>query len=352
MKNIILCFVFIIPFLTSAQCDVDGLVIDAILFDPNGANNFDTDQDGTPETDDEFVQICNTSASAIDLSTYQIGDDEGLSTLSGNLAAGECLTIVKNYDPGPVPSNFLILTIGSGLANGGEPLLLQRADGSAGCVVAVGGSDCADNDFPGVPCDDWPESDGIVSAGGELRPDITPADLDGSILPVELSSFSGNLSSSSVNLSWTTASEVNNDHFVVERSIDRKTFQEIGKVAGNGTTFSEQDYSFVDRTPANGISYYRLAQFDFNGEMELHNVIAVNNRTTSTSIYPTLTDGQINIKVQEPASIRIFTPSGIVVKAFKLEESKQVNIQDLPSGIYTLTSNSQGIIESYRFVRR
>ncbi|RYY54944.1 MAG: hypothetical protein EOO09_12490 [Chitinophagaceae bacterium] len=89
-----------------------------------------------------------------------------------------------------------------------------------------------------------------------------------SVLPVTLQSFTVNAVNTTALLQWVTASELNNDHFDIERSVDGRVFSKIGRVAGNGTTSIPQDYRFTDASPVSGNNYYRLAQVDIDGHIE------------------------------------------------------------------------------------
>jgi photosystem II stability/assembly factor-like uncharacterized protein len=95
------------------------------------------------------------------------------------------------------------------------------------------------------------------------------------VVPVELTSFVASVIDGNVNLNWTTASEINNKGFEVERSINNVDFGVVGYVNGNGTTTEIKNYSFTDRGLAQGNYYYRLRQIDFNGQSEYSNVVAV-----------------------------------------------------------------------------
>lgn len=95
-------------------------------------------------------------------------------------------------------------------------------------------------------------------------------------LPVELISFFGQREEEEVLLNWETASELNNDYFIVERATDENTFTEIGRVTGNGNSSQLNAYLFIDQNPANGNNYYRLKQVDFNGQYEFSNTIVIN----------------------------------------------------------------------------
>lgn len=87
-------------------------------------------------------------------------------------------------------------------------------------------------------------------------------------LPVELLQFSVQKTGASVELLWSTSSEINNDFFSIEKSIDGEVFSPIGVVDGKGNTSTTTNYSFLDREPSIGYNFYRLSQTDFDGTTE------------------------------------------------------------------------------------
>jgi len=93
-------------------------------------------------------------------------------------------------------------------------------------------------------------------------------------VPVELTSFTTQYVGNTTQLNWTTASELNNLGFDVQRSTDGYDFVTIGFVLGKGTTTEIQNYSYVDKTTSPNINYaYRLKQIDFNGSYNYSEVI-------------------------------------------------------------------------------
>ena len=100
-------------------------------------------------------------------------------------------------------------------------------------------------------------------------------------LPVELTSFSANVSGSSVELNWQTATEVNNYGFEVERNVHTSTllsatkWEKLGFVNGNGNSNSPKDYSFIDDKVSTGKYYYRLKQIDNDGQFEYSKKVEV-----------------------------------------------------------------------------
>ena len=95
-------------------------------------------------------------------------------------------------------------------------------------------------------------------------------------LPIELLYFRAKvISNEHVRLEWETLSESNNERFDIERSEDGNSWHFIGYVDGNGTTNESLKYSYDDRFPLNGISYYRFRQIDFDGAWAYSNIAVV-----------------------------------------------------------------------------
>ena len=96
-------------------------------------------------------------------------------------------------------------------------------------------------------------------------------------VPVELTTFTASTNKSGIVLNWSTASEINNHGFEVERSKDNVSFYSIGFVKGTGTTTEIQSYSFVDDIEYSGVKtyYYRLRQVDFDGRSQYSDVVNV-----------------------------------------------------------------------------
>jgi len=95
------------------------------------------------------------------------------------------------------------------------------------------------------------------------------------IVPVELTSFAAVIADDNVQLNWTTATEINNQGFEIQRRTGDEEFAKVGFVPGHGTTTDVQAYSYVDSKVASGNYTYRLKQMDFNGSFEYSDVVAV-----------------------------------------------------------------------------
>jgi len=104
---------------------------------------------------------------------------------------------------------------------------------------------------------------------------VTNLDTTSAVAPVEWLSFKAALRQNQTLLSWSTASEENNQGFYLERSPDTEFWEEIGFVAGAGTTQEVQYYTFTDPQPAIGYNYYRIRQTDYNGDTDYSSIQAI-----------------------------------------------------------------------------
>jgi len=142
--------------------------------------------------------------------------------------------------------------------------------------------------------------DTLYSAGNSVNGDNTPNDDQWNFgdkfpvfvsppVPVELVSFSADPGNKGIHLSWTTASELNNNGFEVKRSVNEKDFYTIGFIKGCGTTTALNSYSFFDSPGNSGTYYYRLKQVDFNGTSTYSGIVSVSfnpNTFILTQNYP------------------------------------------------------------------
>ena len=179
------------------------------------------------------------------------------------------------------------------------------------------------------------------------------------ILPIIISKWMATSLSESVLLEWTTSSEENNSYFIVERSINGRDWERIGKVPGAGTTSIAHSYSLEDTHPVAGISYYRLKQTDFNGEYSYSSVKCV-NRPKETEDYMTIyTNANTNTFVAEGESIAACTIEVHDILGHKITNisfntinpSKvAISVENLPVGTYIVTccNKSKTVIKNWK----
>lgn len=110
--------------------------------------------------------------------------------------------------------------------------------------------------------------------------------LDGGYLPVDLISFTGIVKESIVELKWTTASEINSQKFILEKSYDCFSWKKIAEISSAGNSNQKIEYSSVDKLSFldQSVLYYRLSQYDFDGRTQFFNPISVSVGINKKSI--------------------------------------------------------------------
>ena len=167
----------------------------------------------------------------------------------------------------------------------------------------------------------------------------------GAPLPISLVDFSAERAGDQVRLRWQTATELNNDYMAVEHSTDGRSFMEIGRVSGAGSTQQPQQYSLVHTEPAAGLNYYRLRQVDYDGQYEYFGPVSVRMASSAAvlRLYPTVTQGQLTLDFTSPkieaGEFLIFNTLGQL--QFRISHDggstrRPIDVAALPAGQYTL----------------
>jgi hypothetical protein len=183
-------------------------------------------------------------------------------------------------------------------------------------------------------------------------------------LPIELINFKVRPAGRKVNLTWSTASEENNDFFTIERTKDGNIYEVIGTVEGAGDSHKVLDYSFEDPTPYKGISYYRLKQTDLNKQYkytDLKSVMVGNNEEAGITLIPNPTSNEVTLKYtcvsSEKTTAFIYNYKGEQVKAIEMnctagENSTLVDLKDLSDGIYFVILNSAEEVYKAKLIKK
>ena len=187
-----------------------------------------------------------------------------------------------------------------------------------------------------------------------------------SIVPVELLSFDVKRTKNNASLTWVTASELNNDRFEIERSLDNSNFEYMGTVKGHGTTLITNNYNYTDdisRLLNTGLAfvYYRLKQVDYNGKYEYTPTRAVSLNDFAgidLQVNPNPSKGTFAIQVNSTESVvtnfSIYDNLGMLIwsKEIKLDAGDNtipVSIE-VAQGIYTVLMNNSMANQSARII--
>lgn len=127
--------------------------------------------------------------------------------------------------------------------------------------------------------------------GGTASVSCTP-------LPVELLHFDGHKVGEDALLYWTTATEINNDLFFLERSSDGENWKKIATISGNGNSTQQIEYTHRDHRPGPELYYYRLYQQDFNGAPQLIGTTAIDFSIEEWSVFPNPSSGSWRLEAE------------------------------------------------------
>jgi hypothetical protein len=196
-----------------------------------------------------------------------------------------------------------------------------------------------------------------------LLPDIGADEFVG-IVPVELTTFTAEALNQKVILKWTTATELNNHGFEIQRRFMESEFGTIGFVKGAGTTTSQKEYSFIDKKLADGKYSYRLKQVDFNGSYKYSDGIEVDVRSLDkyaleqnfpNPFNPITTIGYV-LKDKSNTKLILFDAIGKEVAELVNEEQDKgfhkvdFNASNLPSGVYFYRIQAGSFVETKKMI--
>jgi hypothetical protein len=146
---------------------------------------------------------------------------------------------------------------------------------------------------------------------------------EGGPLPVEFLGVTARQKGSGVQVSWSTAQEINNSYFEVERSADGNThWDAVAKVDGAGNSQIVKSYSALDASPLSGENYYRIKQVDFDGNAKFSKTVSVTiDGATGVSVLANPFHSQLSVNFRiasaQQVSARLFDITGKQVAAEK-----------------------------------
>lgn len=180
-------------------------------------------------------------------------------------------------------------------------------------------------------------------------------------LPVELKEFSVILNEKGdAELKWTTATEINNSHFEIERSFDsEESFNQIAKVKGQGNSNLLKSYSYVDGLNILDIAaskiYYRLKQVDYDGKFDYSPIVSLDlntNQEKTVLVNPNPFKDEIKLSgIRELSSMSLYDPSGKQILNKVLSGSADgtyvIKVNSTEKGIFILKINE----ESFKLIK-
>lgn len=183
------------------------------------------------------------------------------------------------------------------------------------------------------------------------------------VLPITLQTFEAFPLGNDVSLNWITGTEIDNDYFTIEHSLDGTQFTPIANIEGAGTSVVENQYNFEHSDLPAGIHYYRLKQTDYNGRYEYSDVITaqIDGSFHATNLSPNPVAGELTVSMLQTAdqtgTLFVVNLAGQILleQDFNAEEGYNnfdISMNSLPSGVYMLKiAGNSGENESIQFVK-
>ncbi|MCA0388845.1 MAG: T9SS type A sorting domain-containing protein [Bacteroidetes bacterium] len=181
--------------------------------------------------------------------------------------------------------------------------------------------------------------------------------LPNATIPVEFTSFSASTNGNNVLLSWSTATEKNNQGFEVMRKSGNGEYMSVGYINGNGTTLNPHNYSFVDKNVPNGQNSYRLRQIDFDGSYAFSSIVEVDVTAPSQfglaqnfpNPFNPSTTISFNLAVDSKVTLKVYNALGqevsVLANATYGAGTHNLNFDAsaLTSGIYVYSIEAAGV---------
>lgn len=175
----------------------------------------------------------------------------------------------------------------------------------------------------------------------------TPLALGSTVLPVTFADFNVNCADKGTLITWKTATELDNDYFVIEKYIDN-TWTVVDRVDGAGNSNTDRNYQYLDLE--SGAAQYRIRQVDMDGKysFSITKMVSCQDKKVSIVMYPVPASDQLNIAIRTDKSLRtelrIFDMSGRVVKTQTANLNSgnnkvTINVSQLSAGEYIIRSS-------------
>lgn len=307
----------------------------------------------TCETATFTLTVSNPGAYGISIDSIKDQLPTGFSYVA--LTGGSAVTTTNSSSYPAAGATGNIAFVG-GVSSGGNTSYFIPAGGSVQVIYTAT-----------APC--TPATALSTSAGGYVGSTLFDNDVntvnvvDPASLPAHLLSFSGTLANRQTQLQWRTSTETNTAYYIVERSIDGRSFAAVGQVQAAGNSSIEKRYNFIDPSLTGTVYFYRLKMVDKDANVTYSSIVKLQQNPVQKIIVtpnPFTSMIQINATVEESgmADIRLIDQYGRVV--YKTVHSvvqgtnsiQLTKLPSLPAAHYLLQWSSNGITHTEKMVKQ
>ena len=160
-----------------------------------------------------------------------------------------------------------------------------------------------------------------------------------SVLPVELVLFQSVQDEDRIKMTWSTLTERDNDFFQILKLLDGE-WEEIGRIDGVGNSTQTTDYQFFDDNPHNGLNYYRLQQFDLDGQFFYSDISMTDFKSEDIMVYPNPSSGLLVVsmpKFESELNLQIIDGAGRIIHDLNYYHTREIHLNLLQvKGVYQL----------------
>jgi hypothetical protein len=197
----------------------------------------------------------------------------------------------------------------------------------------------------------WSGSSGTLNG-----PQCLPSTLPGcsAVMPIELVSFEATQCGTKMCISWSTVTEINNDHFVIQKMkedifVDLET---VNTKAQNGNSRHLLSYSVNDVNPDDGVNYYRLKQVDVDGSFSTSHIVVINFTAGKKNVeaFPNPSSGSFTLRLfNGPANvINVLNSAGTTVLTEEVINQSHYSVNGLGTGVYYCVVRSEANVETVK----
>ncbi|QRR01461.1 Ig-like domain-containing protein [Dyadobacter sandarakinus] len=177
-------------------------------------------------------------------------------------------------------------------------------------------------------------------------------------LPVSLIRYTAIAEGNAAKIEWSTATETDNSHFEIEHATDAKNFTVIGLIEASGNSMVNRNYSWYDKSPANGKNYYRLVQVDYDGTTTRYGIKSLTfgaSNEVLAKVYPNPAVEKVMIALPENTRIaQLLDAYGKILCNLATDANQTeitVPVDNLSPGIYLIHLITASGIQSGKFVK-
>ncbi len=185
----------------------------------------------------------------------------------------------------------------------------------------------------------------------------------GCLLPIELLNFSVDNNQDYNKIYWTTATEINNAYFTLEKSTDGVKFEALAQIAGAGNSNIQRYYEYFDTSPFEDITYYQLSQTDYDGTTKKLGIISVKKakKLSGITLRPNPASNTTYLEIpsdkEDVVTIQIVDLTGRSVSSQEIslkpgKNTFEVHTSGLEKGIYFIHIHNRSIDKSFKLLKR